>query len=118
MRRDPSKYRARRTTLDGIEFASAKEARHYAELKLRERAGEIRDLVLQPVFELQEGFIFDGKSVRPVTYRADFQYFDVKLKKDVVVDVKGFKTPEYKLKRKLFLFRFVYTPPYLWFIEV
>jgi hypothetical protein len=48
----PSKYRSRRTTVDGITFHSAKEANRYVDLKLLERCGKIANLELQPFFEL------------------------------------------------------------------
>lgn len=91
------KYRNRRTVVDGISFASAKEARRYGELKLLERAGEIENLTLQPRFRLE----VNGKHV--TTYVADFLYG---LKGDasslIVEDAKGFKTDAYKIKAKLF----------------
>lgn len=43
-----SKYGAQRTTIDGIAFASKREASRYQELKLMQMAGEIQDLELQP----------------------------------------------------------------------
>lgn len=63
-----NKYRARPTTVDGIKFDSKREAARYGELKLRERAGEIRDLVCHPKFSLVvNGFRVGG-------YTADFSY--------------------------------------------
>ena len=49
----------------------------------------------------------DGKIVeRPVVYIADFKYWDLKTGEQVVEDVKGMKTKEYIIKRKLMLWRF------------
>ena len=94
-----SKYGAVRTN----GYASAKEAKRAAELKLLEKAGKIRNLREQVVYELlpkQEG-------ERKVTYRADFVYEQVdslgKVHK-VCEDVKGFSTSYYILKRKMLLF--------------
>ncbi len=99
-----SKYGAETTEIDGHKFDSRFEAEHYAELKLMERAGIITDLELQPRFLLQEGFIYHGHKVRKVEYVADFQYYqDGKL---IVEDTKGFRTDTYKLKRKLFLYKY------------
>lgn len=100
-----SKYRSKKTKLDGILFDSQKEALRYAELKTLLRAGEIVSLERQPVFVLQEGFERNGRRVRPVTYRADFRvtYRDGK---QAVIDVKGYRTKEYLLKKKLFLAKF------------
>ena len=101
-----SKYGARKTVVDGITFASGKEARRYAELKLMERAGAIRDLQLQPRYELQAGFRDgNGNAVRKIEYVADFYYVE-KGGLRVAEDVKGVRTDVYKLKRKLFMARY------------
>ena len=74
-------------------FASKKEARRYNELHLLERAGHIRALVKQPKFYIT----VNGVDV--CTYIADFCYFEGEQR--IVEDVKGFKTPIYRLKKKL-----------------
>lgn len=99
-----NKYGASKTVIDGIKFDSKKEADFYAELKLLEKAEVISDLVLQPVFVLQDAFVCKGKKIRAITYVADFKYRQGD--KTVVVDVKGMRTDVYKLKRKLFLKRY------------
>lgn len=98
-----SKYKAKKVVIDGITFDSKKEAGRYQELKLLERAGAIKGLVLQPRFLLQDKFKYKGKTERKIEYIADFKYMDTKTGKVVVEDVKGYKTDVYKLKRKLFL---------------
>ena len=102
-----SKYNARKTIVDGIKFDSRKEARRYKELKLLERAGEIKNLQLQPRFTLQESFKYQGKTERKIEYVADFMY-EEKDGQVVVEDVKSepTKTPLYRVKRKLFLKRY------------
>ena len=95
-----SKYRAKKTEIDGIKFDSRKEAKRYTELKLLERNGDIEDLTLQPKFLLQEGFRKNGKAYRKIEYVADFMYQQEG--KLIVEDVKGIKTDVYKLKQKLF----------------
>jgi hypothetical protein len=80
-------------------FHSLKEQRYYDELVLRERVGEIRDIKWQVSFELipkQEG-------EKPCSYVADFTYLDNKTGNTVVVDVKGYRTEVYRVKRKLLL---------------
>ena len=99
-----NKYHAEKTEVDGIIFDSKKESRRYAELKQMEEAGLITDLTLQPRFLLQEPFMCDGKKERKIEYVADFEYRENG--KTVVEDVKGEKTQVYKLKRKLFLYRY------------
>jgi hypothetical protein len=97
-----SKYGAQKTVVDGITFDSKKEAKRYQELKLLERSGEISHLELQPSFKLfcgNEPIKFD--SGRQAVYKADFAYFDYKVNRRVIEDAKGFRTPEYKLKRAI-----------------
>jgi len=88
-----TKYSAIPTFIDGIRFASKAEARRYSELKILERAEKITHLELQPKFTC----IVNGTKV--CTYIADFAYFTDKTR--VIEDVKGVKTPVYKLKKKL-----------------
>lgn len=102
-----NKYSARKTTIDGITFDSAKEAARYKKLKMLESMGAIKDLKLQVPFELQPAFRYNGKQIRAIKYVADFTYYapDKNGKKVYVVeDTKGYKTKEYELKRKMFLF--------------
>ena len=98
-----SKYLAKKVTIDGIEFASSKEASRYAELKVMERAGMIRDLKLQEEFELIPRC---GKE-RPAKYHADFSYTIAETGERVVEDVKSraTKTKDYILRRKLMNWR-------------
>jgi Protein of unknown function (DUF1064). len=102
-----NKYRAKKTIIDGITFASKAEARRYFELKILLKAGDIKDLQLQPKFVLQPKYINleTGKTEREIAYIADFQYAD-KSGKVIVEDTKGFKTKDYLLKRKMFIYRY------------
>lgn len=97
-----SKYHNNKIDIDGHKFDSTKEGKRYNELKLLERAGAIKDLELQKVFELQPGYTKNGKKIRPITYKADFVYLNLANNKIIVEDVKGFKTKEYLLKKKIF----------------
>ena len=94
-----SKYHAKKTVVDGIEFDSAKEAKRYAKLRALEDAGKIQGLRLQVPFELLPSFECEGVKYRGMKYIADFVYYRNGVR--VVEDVKGVKTPEYKLKKKL-----------------
>lgn len=99
-----TKYKNRKqTTAYGV-VDSKREARRLIKLKELEKLGEISDLKTQVSFELipsQRGE--DGKVVeRACTYRADFVYFDSKGNMHVE-DTKGFRTPDYIIKRKLML---------------
>lgn len=99
-----SKYRARRTTVDGITFDSRKEANRYLMLKGMEEDGAIENLRRQVRYELIPAFDVDGKHYRPVYYVADFVYSENG--KEVVEDVKGMMTDVYRLKSKLFARRY------------
>jgi hypothetical protein len=109
-----SKYHSKKITIEGITFDSKKEANRYRELKLLERAGKVKDISLQHKFELQPSFKKNGKTIRAITYIADFVYFDLERMVNVVEDVKGYKTKEYMLKKKMFEYKF----PYLTIKEV
>lgn len=106
-----SKYGNHKTTVDGIIFDSQKEANRYCELKLLQKAGEITELELQKEFVLIPNQYRDGKLVeRKCAYKADFYYFDFRSGKYVCEDVKGMRTKEYILKRKMML--------YMWQIRI
>lgn len=99
-----SKYGAKKTVIDGITFASKKEAKRYGELQLLLKAGEISDLVLQPRFLLQEKFTVRAEKIRAIEYVGDFQY--ICDGNTIVEDVKGMVTEVFKLKSKLFKYRY------------
>jgi hypothetical protein len=101
------KYHNINKTVDGIKFDSIKEASRYQELKLLEKAGKIKYLKLQPIFILQKAFERHEIKYRPITYKADFKYFDIEKDKWIVEDVKGMKTEVYKIKKKLFVYQFL-----------
>jgi len=98
-----NKYNARATTTDGIRFDSLREAERYNELCLLQKAEEVHLLKVHPRFEIIKGFEIDGKKIRPTYYEADFMYWDCKIGRMVVEDVKGVETAVFKIKRKLFL---------------
>ena len=96
-----NKYGNRKTVVDGITFDSQKEASRYQELRMLERAGEITGLVRQQKIEL----IPKTKLYRACYYVCDFIYFDKRENKTIYEDVKGVRTKEYLLKRKLLYWR-------------
>lgn len=102
--RSKHKYGAKRTTLDGVTFDSQAEANYYAQLKLLERAGEVKDIILQPRFTLLDSFKKNGKKYRGIEYVADF-WVTYKDGRREIIDVKGAKTTRteaYLIKKKLF----------------
>lgn len=106
-----NKYNAKKRTIDGHTFDSSKECMRYLRLKADLQDKKIANLRLQPKFTLQEGFTHEGKSIRALTYVADFSYH--KDGQFIVEDTKGYRTEVYKIKRKLFLFKY----PEIKFIE-
>lgn len=100
-----SKYNNTKTTVDGIEFDSRREADYYCQLKLLKRAGEIKDFGLQPRYELQPGFDKNGKRHRPITYAADFIITNHDGTTDII-DIKGVETQVFKIKQKLFEYKY------------
>lgn len=120
-RRNGTKYNATKCLVDGIEFASKREANRYLELRLLERAGEISDLRLQVDFELipnqyaiEKRYGKNGKELkdkqvlleRKCSYIADFVYTLNETGETVVEDAKGLRLDTYKLKKKLMLYRY------------
>ena len=109
-----NKYRNKKVTQNGITYDSRKEAQRHAVLKMLECAGKIQDLQTQVKFVLipaqyefdtigVRGGVKRGKLLeREVSYIADFVYTENGNR--VVEDTKGFKTPEYIIKRKLMLY--------------
>lgn len=112
-----NKYQAIKTTVNGIEFDSRKEAGRYHELLILERYGLISDLrcqvkyiLIPSQYETLERYgkngqrLKDGQKLieKECAYIADFVYIEDG--KEVVEDTKGFKTKDYIIKRKLMLY--------------
>lgn len=104
-----NKYGNHKIEINGIGFDSKAEGRRYLVLKELEKLGAIIDLELQPEFELQPAYTGrDGKRVRPITYIGDFRYIETQTGTIVVEDVKGHQTKEYRLKKKMFGYKYGY----------
>ena len=89
-----NKYSNKITKVDGISFHSIRESKRYRDLKLLNDAGHISHLSLQPIFHIE----INGRKI--CKYIADFHYIDAS-GKEIFEDVKGMKTPVYRLKKKL-----------------
>lgn len=110
-----NKYGNKKITIGDETFDSAKEYRRFCELKLLQRAGKISKLQRQVKFELiptqrepdtvgVRGGVKPGKVIeKECAYIADFVYVN-DIGDTVVEDTKGFKTPDYIIKRKLMLY--------------
>lgn len=91
--RSRQKYGAARVSLAGYSFASKLEAAVFQIYKAMESAGEISDLKIQQrVYLLRDPDIY---------YIADFSF--VRDGVLVFAEAKGMETPEWKLKKKLWI---------------
>jgi len=81
-------------------YASKREAKRAAELKLLEKAGEITELSFQVPFEL----IPKCNGERSCKYIADAVYKERGT--TVVEDTKGYRTEVYRIKKKLLRWRY------------
>jgi len=88
-----NKYNAKKTEIDGFVFDSKKEAQRYQDLMLLERAGEIEVIEIHPFWKLVVNGVLIGR------YTADFMYRENGAV--VVEDVKGVRTRDYVLRKKL-----------------
>jgi len=121
------KYGNRKTSVDGKEFDSKKEAKRYQELRLLQWSGQIQNLQTQVKYVLiptqrEAGFEVyksgpnkgrrkPGKVIEhECSYVADFVY--IQDGETVVEDVKGYRDPasagyaKFVIKRKLMLERY------------
>ena len=101
-----AKYKNKKVIVAGREFDSKLEAKRYEELLHLGAEGRIKDLRLQPEYELIPPFYIGKKKFRRAVYRADFAYIDTTTGEEVVEDAKGFLTETYKFKRKLFAYKY------------
>lgn len=102
-----SRYGAHKCEINGIIFDSVLEGMYYAYLLDLKRQKYIKKIERQVTYVLLEGFThkITGKKVRPITYIADYVITDDE-NNELVVDVKGKKTPEFRLKEKMFLAKY------------
>lgn len=85
-----TKYNSKRVNVDGMTFDSKLEAKYYGTLKLLKKSGELIFFLRQVPFDLPGN----------VKYRVDFVEFwkDGTIK---FVDVKGYKTKDFIMKKKM-----------------
>lgn len=103
-----SKYGNITVETDDLKFDSKKEERHYRKLKVKEKAGLIKDLQHHVVFELAPSVKYSTatKAKPAIRYEADFVY--IKNGKKVIEDVKSAQTAKnqvYILKKHLMMWR-------------
>lgn len=101
-----NKYKNKKCVYNGIKFDSKKEMAYYIKLKMLEEKGKIKELELQKTYELQPSFKVNSKTYRKIIYKCDFSYVSTEDDKLHIVDTKGFRTEVYKLKRKMFAYKY------------
>lgn len=96
-----NKFNNKKVEVDGIVFDSKMEANYYEYLKEEHENGRVSHFSLQPKYTLQPSFKKRGKLFRAIDYKADFEvhYPNGDF---VTIDIKGFETADFKIKRKLF----------------
>ena len=95
------KYGNHKVIVDGEKVADSKhEYSRLCELKVLQRAGEIKDLQTQVRYNLIPEQKICGEKVRGTDYIADFVYW-TKDNQFICEDAKGHKTDAYIIKRKL-----------------
>lgn len=93
-------------TYDGRTFDSALEMKYYRDVILPGiEAGTIVKCETQKRFTLQPSFIYKGKRRLPIFHIIDF-YIVYKDGTEKLVDVKGYKETDAKLKRKMFWYQY------------
>ena len=115
------RYYHKKTEVDGIVFDSQTESEYYLYLKELKKNKQIKDFTMQDEFTLQEKYVIaDGKringsdkdfkkvqkanpgcTIAAIKYKSDFMVYhnDGSIQ---VIDVKGQKTADFKLKEKMF----------------
>lgn len=98
-----NKYNAKKTK----GFDSKKEYQRYCQLRAWQEQGLIKGLETQKRFTLVEKFDYHGITMLPVTWIADFYYFNgqIWVAEDVKSEITR-KKPEYVIKKKLFMLKY------------
>lgn len=99
------KVKAKKVTVDGIQFDSQTEADYYEYLKGLRETGEIIHIQCHPKYILQPKCERYGRNYQPITYTADFQ-IQTSLGRIIVIDVKGYGMEDAILKRKMFAYQY------------
>lgn len=104
-RKTSNKYKSKKTKVGEVEFDSLMESKFYLYLLQLHNDGIVQSFEMQVKYELQPSFRKNGKLHRAITYIPDFvvTYADGHTE---VVDVKGMETTDFKIKKKLFEYRY------------
>lgn len=99
------RIKAIKKEVDGILFDSTMEANYYIYLKEEQEKGNVIDIILQPEYPLLESYKKYGRTIRGMKYISDF-LVTYKDGTQIVIDVKGKETDDFKIKRKLFDYKY------------
>jgi len=100
-----NKYNNKKCEYNGINFDSQMELKFYLHLLELQKDGIVREIHLQPVYELLGAYEIEGKKVRPINYKADFKVI-YENDYEEVIDIKGFTTADFLIKKKLFEYNY------------
>jgi hypothetical protein len=110
---DQTKKGIAKRTYNGVTYDSQAELQFLQEwIEPKIGSGEIVRWERQIKFTLQEGFVYKGKKILPITYIADYvvYWFD---NTRTIIDVKGMPDSVAKIKKKLFQYRYP-NEDYIW----
>jgi hypothetical protein len=96
-----NKFNNKKVIVNDIKFDSQMEADYYIYLRELMEEFKILKFTCQPEFVLQEGFTKRGLKFLPIKYKADFHVW-LPDGTDYVIDIKGFETADFKIKKKMF----------------
>ena len=90
-----NKYKNKKIEIDNIKFDSEMESKFY------QKAKEFNiELGMRKTFILQSSFVYKNKKILPIKYVSDFDIGKY------IIDIKGMKTTEFKLKEKIFKYQY------------
>ena len=113
------------TTIDNIKFDSEMESKYYLYIKMLKEKGIVKEFILQPKFLLKEKFIiidgeringsdkdfnrlkrkYKAKTIEAIIYKSDFDILYADGHREIV-DVKGLATADFKIKMKMFTYKY------------
>jgi hypothetical protein len=107
-KRKKTKYNNIKVEFEGQKFDSMLERDYYLYLLNNKKELNIKEIELQPVFLLLEGFKKFGKNFRSISYKGDFKitYNDLT---EEIVDTKSkatLKSPTFIMKHKMLLSKY------------
>ena len=101
-----NKFGATKCKINGLTLDSLMEAKYYLHLIDETNAGRVTLFQHHPqAFVLQPAFFYEGKTVRAITYTADFEV-RYSTGYTAFIDTKGTETDAFKLKWKMLLYKY------------